>query len=113
MKQNNIKIRILMGIAIELILLLVLFNLLTNSLNSDIKLIYPKDNSIINEKYPNFRWKGNAHTLYVDDNIEFVSPIIEHVEGHSHKLETRLNFTTYYWKLLGRSESPVSAFKVE
>ena len=98
---------IYLGIGILFILLFTYFN------NNLIIQIYPENNSIITERQPTFKWFGNANKLIIDDNEEFISPLIEDVTGNSYQVKNKLNFATYYWKLVGKKETSVWQFKVD
>ena len=74
--------------------------------------LYPKASGEIQQVRPVFRWIGSAQKILVDDNYEFTSPIVEEVDGNSHQLQSKLNFTTYYWKLIGNRESKTRQFTV-
>ena len=88
--------------------------LLFNYINSNkLVQIYPENNSIITERLPTFKWFGNADKIIIDDNDEFVSPIIEDVVGNSYQIKNKLNFTTYYWKLIGKKGTSVWQFKID
>lgn len=98
------------GIVILIILLISLF---INNINTSIIQSYPENNSIITERQPIFKWVGKANKLIIDDNEEFVSPIIKNVKGNSYQIEDKLNFTAYYWKLIGKKKSSVSQFRID
>lgn len=98
---------IYLGIGILFILLFTYFN------NNLIIQIHPENNSIITERQPTFKWFGNANKLIIDDNEEFISPLIEDVNGNSYQVKNKLNFSTYYWKLVGKKETSVWQFKVD
>lgn len=98
-----------LGIGILIILLIILF---INNSNSIIS-VYPKNNSIITDRQPTFEWVGKADYLILDDNDEFVSPVIENVKGSSYRIKDKLNFTTYYWKLIGDENSSVLQFRID
>ena len=98
------------GIVIVIILLIILF---INNTNVSIIQIYPKNNSVITERQPTFEWIGKANKLIIDNNEELVSPVFENVKGNSYQIKDKLNFTTYYWKLIGNTNSSVSQFKME
>lgn len=72
----------------------------------------PENNSIITERQPVFKWIGKANKLFIDDNDEFTTPIIENIENSPYKLKAKLNFKTYYWKL-GNKDSSVFQFTVQ
>lgn len=93
-----------LAIGILIILLIVIF---INYHNALIIQVYPENNSIITERQPTFEWSGKANKLIIDENDEFVSPIIENVKSGPHQLKNKLNFTTYYWKLVGKRETSV------
>jgi len=97
------------AIGILIILLVVVFV----SSNASLLQIYPKNNSIITERQPAFKWAGEANKLLIDDNEEFISPIIEDIKGNSYQTKDKLNFTTYYWKLIGSTNSSVFRFGID
>ena len=99
--------KINLGLGIILLLLLIL---LIN--NDQINQIYPENNSIITDRQPTFKWTGHANKLIIDDNNEFTSPVIKNVNGNSFRID-ELNFTRYYWKLVGKQESPILEFTIE
>tara|TARA_Y100000310_G_C20485178_1_gene716541 strand:+ start:150 stop:629 length:480 start_codon:yes stop_codon:yes gene_type:complete len=87
--------------------------LIAISLNNDLTLIYPEHNSIIQNRNPTFRWTGHANEIIIDNNHNFNSPIIENVVGNSHKINNKLNFETYYWRLNGNTNSPTFQFSID
>ncbi len=97
------------AIGILIILLVVIFS----SNNMPIVQIYPKNDSIITERQPIFEWVGKSNKLILDDNDEFVSPIVEDVKGNSYQVKDKLNFSTYYWKLIGEKNSSVWQFRID
>ena len=109
-------------IGILIILLTIVF---ISNINASIIQIYPKNNSIITERQPTFVWIGKANKLIIDDNEEFVSPIVENIKGNSsprglwndsdkiYQIKDALNFTTYYWKLTGSTNSSVLQFRID
>ena len=97
---------IYIGIGI-LIILLFIFT------NQNLVQIYPENNSMTTERQPIFKWIGKANKLIVDDNKEFVSPVIENVDSNPYKIKNKLNFNTYYWKLIGTKNSSVLQFTVQ
>ena len=54
---------------------------------------FPWNNSVISERHPIFMWQGKAKNILIDDNENFVSPVIENVSQGSHHLKNKLNFT--------------------
>ena len=106
MKSN----KIYFGFGIVLLSLILILYIYYNSL---IVTLHPENNSVITDIQPTFRWTGEANKLLIDDNEEFISPIIEDIKGNSYQIEDKLNFTTYYWKLIGKKESSVSQFRVD
>lgn len=106
MKINKLNYKI----GILFILLLILFSYINNNILIQ---IYPENNSIITERQPTFKWIGKANKLIIDDNNEFISPIIENIDGNPYRTKNRLNFTTYYWRLLGDKNSSVWQFTVQ
>ena len=94
-----------------LILLAMSFFAYTN--NNLLIQVYPKNNSIITERQPAFRWIGEADKLIIDDNEEFISPLVEDVNGTSYSIKKKLDFTKYYWRLIGKKNSSVWQFKVD
>ena len=105
MKINNK----FLGIGILIILVTILISFSNNNLIQ----LFPENNSIITDRQPTFKWIGKANKLIIDDNDEFVSTVIENVEGNSYRINNKLNFTTYYWKLLGNKNSSVSQFRID
>ena len=106
MKSNNKYF----GFGIIFLLLILILFIYYNNI---IILLYPENNGIITERQPTFKWVGKANKLVIDDSDEFVSPIIENVKSSPYQLKNKLNFTTYYWKLVGKRESSVSQFSVQ
>lgn len=98
-----------LGIGILIVVIYISF-IINNNL---IIQVYPKNNSVITERQPTFEWAGKANNLIFDDNDEFVSPVIENVNGNSYQIKNKLNFTTYYWKLIGSTNSSVLQFKID
>ena len=104
-----IKSRFYFGIGTSLILLAILILMWSNFIIP----LSPRDNAVLTERQPTFKWIGNADRLVIDDNEQFISPIIEKANGHSHQARNELNFTTYYWKLVGDKESSVRKFSID
>jgi len=98
---------IYLGIGILVLLLFTYFN------DNLIIQIHPENNSIITERQPIFKWIGKADRLIIDDNKEFISPLVEDINGNSYQVKNKLNFTTYYWKLIGKKETSVWQFKID
>lgn len=99
-----------LAIGVLIILLIIIFISYTNS---SIIQIYPENNSVIIERQPTFKWIGKANKLILDDNDEFISPIIENTRGNSYQLKHELDFTIYYWKLIGDVNSSVWQFRID
>ena len=102
--------KIYLGIGILIILL---FAILFSYSNNNLIQLFPENNSVLTDRQPTFKWIGKADKLIIDDNDEFVSPIIENVKGNSYRINNKLNFTTYYWKLLGSKDSSVWQFRID
>lgn len=73
----------------------------------------PKNNQIITDTEPTFRWIGNADEIYIDDNPDFTSPLIQKTNGNNHKIGSRLDFGDYYWKLNGIKDSGIMHFTLD
>lgn len=95
------------------ILIILLFIISFSYSNNNLIQLFPENNSIITDRQPTFKWIGKADKLIIDDNDEFVSPTVESVEGNSHRINNKLNFTAYYWKLLGSENSSVWQFRID
>ena len=95
------------------ILIILLFTILISYSNNNLIQLYPENNSILTDRQPTFKWVGEANKLIIDDNDEFVSPIIENVEDNLYRINNKLNFTTYYWKLIGSKDSYVWQFRID
>ena len=81
--------------------------------NNNLIQIYPENGSAITERQPTFKWSGKADKIIIDDNDEFVSPVIGDVTGNSYLVKNKLNFTTYYWRLSGNKNSSVWQFEIQ
>jgi hypothetical protein len=95
------------------ILSILLASIIVVMLDDSITPTYPKNGSAITDTNPLFKWEGDAEKILIDDNIEFVSPILEAVDGNEHKLNKNLEFSDYYWKLIGKKNSTLSTFSVQ
>lgn len=95
------------------ILIILLFAILISYSNNNLIQLFPENNSVLTDRQPTFEWLGKADKIIIDDNDEFVSPIIENVEGNSYRINNKLSFTIYYWKLLGNKNSSVWQFRTD
>ena len=94
-------------------LIILFFTILISYSNNNLIQLFPENNSVITDRHPTFKWIGRADKLIIDDNDEFVSPVIENVEGNSFRINNKLDFTKYYWKLLGNKNSSVWQFRID
>ena len=95
------------------ILIILLFTILISYSNNNLIQLYPENNSILTDNQPTFKWVGKADKLIIDDNDEFTSPVIENVEDNSYRINNKLNFIKYYWKLSGNKNSSVWQFRID
>ena len=93
-------------------LLLVLVAAIIISTTANPTPLHPKNNQQITDTTPEFNWRGTAHTLLIDDSEEFISSIQKEIQKKSYTLEQKLDFGTYYWKLVGKRNSSISSFEV-
>ena len=88
--------------------------ILVASLASNLVIIplEPKNNEKLTTQ-PEFRWFGNVNQIIIDDNINFQSPIVRTVKENTFILEKELEFSDYYWKLMGEVNSSVRKFTLQ
>jgi len=97
--KPKLKIRIL-----NIILIAVIVSLL---------LPYPQDNSIIYERNPTFKWFGSG-TLVLSKEKDLSNPILKEDFENNYKVKEKLNFETYYWKIIKENvETNVREFTIE
>ena len=85
-------------------------------ISNSIILTQPKDNIIITNRYPEFKWDSNQNTyrLIVDNSPDFNSPIIDvSLTEKSFKSNIKLDLSKYYWKVIGENTgSAVNSFTI-
>ena len=97
------KFNIVFGI-VNLILLFTVISLLPP---------YPLDNSIIYERYPSF-WSLGKSTLILSKEKDLSNPVLEENFENKYKVKEKLEFDTYYWKIIKENiETKVRKFTVE
>jgi len=68
---------------------------------SSLQPLYPLQNTITDERRPQFQWQGTGeqYTLLVDDDQDFSSPMEFAVAGNLYTPGSDLEFGTYWWKV--------------
>ncbi|MDD5332018.1 MAG: hypothetical protein PHE43_04355 [Candidatus Nanoarchaeia archaeon] len=75
----------------------------------------PKNNEVIFDRKPEFRWIGipMTYTILIDNNPEFTSPIKKQVYCCEYIPEENLPFENLYWKVKGVFPSIITQFRIE
>ena len=90
-------------------LILALLLLSTGSL----EVIHPIPDATITDRTPEFIWKGDAHTIMIDDNPDFTSSYEWPVGAHSFLMPHELPLGKNYWKLIGPKDEITASFTID
>lgn len=89
------------------------FALLLVASSVELEMLEPRQNAVLTDRSPNFKWQGVANSIWIDNNPEFSSPFVQNVTGSSFQIHHELDFGLHYWKLVGMDHSIVSSFTID